>query len=260
MPRIPDVLLNSVVYVFRDEAGAAAGRGPGGTGFLVDDGQDLFVVSNIHVVGNGCRSLRINTDGDLADVFEIPEGDWTFHPDGDDVAVATMPDDSPTRWAVDAIRLEDFAPTPERMAELNVGVGDDVVMLGRFSSHTGRQRNQPLARFGNIAMMPGEPVRDGRGMLVEAYLVEMRSIPGFSGSPVFLYLGPANYRGNDKMLPFYSETIGLLGIDTGHKPISHPVLDGSTREPVAPRQTVDQNSGIAIIAPTSKIQETLVAT
>ncbi len=30
---------------------------------------------------------------------------------------------------------------------------------------------------------------DGRSMSVEAYLAEMHSLPGFSGSPVFIYIG-----------------------------------------------------------------------
>ncbi len=97
--------------------------------------------------------------------------------------------------------------------ELNAGVGDEVVMIGRFVAHDGRVRNAALARFGNIAMMPGEPVTDGRGMKVEAFLVEMRSLSGFSGSPAFIYMGPGTYRGDGRMMPFYSETIGLIGID-----------------------------------------------
>jgi hypothetical protein len=144
-----------------------------------------------------------------------------------------------------------------------VGVGDDIVMLGRFSGHSGRDFNRPLARFGNIAMMDDEPVKDGRGFLVSAYLVEMRSLPGFSGSPVFLCLGAGSYRGvygaekQAKMMPFYSETIGLLGIDTGHKPITNAVLDGATGKPVEPREDVQQNSGVAIVTPYYKIREVL---
>lgn len=261
MPRIPDELLNSVVYLFQSKEQALEGRGNGGTGFLVDflskaSGlRHRYIVSNHHVVLNGCTTLRINIGNDSAEAINIPESDWFVHPNGDDVAVAVTPSGlrvSPLRW-------ESFCLTTERSQELNVGIGDDVCMLGRFVGHTGRQRNQPLARFGSIAMMPGERVEDGRGLLVDAYLVEMRSLPGFSGSPVFVYIGPGSYRGNKTMMPFFSEAIGLLGIDTGHKRVSSPVLQRSTGKAVEPAQLVEQNSGVAIIAPYYKIQEALEA-
>src|SRR5438445_660680 len=90
-------------------------------------------------------------------------------------------------------------------------VGGTGFLLGWFISHSSKQTNQPLARFGNIAMMPGEKVVDGRGLRVEAYLVEMRSLSGYSGSPVFVYLAPGSYRGEGKgMMPFYQEAIGMI--------------------------------------------------
>lgn len=44
------------------------------------------------------------------------------------------------------------------------------------------------------------------------------------------------------------ETIGLLGIQTGHKPMTHKVTDG-TGKPVKPPMFVEQNSAVAIVAP-----------
>ena len=187
------------------------------------------------------------------------------HSEGDDVAVAMIDFEIPMDWRATALSWTDVAPTAKRMEELNIGIGDDVLMLGRFAAHTGRQQNEPLARFGNIAMMPGERVKDGRGLMVEAYLVEMRSMPGFSGSPVFVVIGAGSYRGvygadkQAKMMPFYSETIGLLGIDTGHKPLTQSVLDPITRDPVQPVRVVEQNSAVAIVSPYYKIEEVLDA-
>jgi hypothetical protein len=156
MPRIPDQLLRSVIYLFGDETNAKNGDGAGGTGFLVDfpgeaDTRHLYVVSNIHVVRNGGRTLRINTDDGGIETVTIPASAWVDHPESDDVSIAPLDLEIPEEWAVSTLRWEDFCPTAERFAELNVGVGDDVVMLGRFSGHSGRQQNQPLARFGNIA-------------------------------------------------------------------------------------------------------------
>ncbi len=267
MPRIPDQLLNSVVYLFQDEKHALSGDGAGGTGFLIDyvDGEgklSSYVVSNIHVVGNGCTTLRINTKGGGVEALEIPNSDWVDHPDADDVSVAPIYLEELSEWAVEPLPWGFFCPTPERMDELNIGVGDDVFMLGRFSGHSGRQQNQPLARFGSLAMMDDEKVEDGREMLVDAYLVEMRSLPGFSGSPVFLSIGAGSYRGaygtdkQAKMMPFYSETIALLGIDTGHKSLVATVRDKTGKE-VEPARSVQQNSGVAIVAPYYKINDIL---
>ena len=57
------------------------------------------------------------------------------------------------------------------------------------------------------------------------------------------------------MVPFYENPIALLGIDTGHKRVSNPVMDEATGEPSQPRQLVKQNSGVAIVAPYYKIRE-----
>ena len=267
MPRIPDVLLESVVYLFKDEESAQAGTGAGGTGFVVDvpgnsATRHTYVLSNVHVVRNGCSTLRLNTTDGGVETLTLPLEAWIDHEDGDDVCAAPIELDH-EGWAVTALPWEDFCPTEERFEELNVGVGDDVLMIGRFSGHTGKQQNAPLARFGNIAMMDDERVKDGRGLDVDAYLVEMRSMPGFSGSPVFVVIGAGSYRGAygtekaAQMMPFYSETIGLLGIDTGHKPITHPVLDPNTDKPVDPLTVVKQNSGVAIVAPYYKIDHLL---
>ncbi len=94
-------------------------------------------------------------------------------------------------------------------------------MVGRFIAHGGRVTNNPIARFGSISLMPNpnELVRDGRKMGVEAYLIEMRSHAGFSGSPVFLLIPQNSFRGEfgDTSMDDNTTRFLLLGIDTGHK-------------------------------------------
>lgn len=254
MPRIPDLLLESVGFLYPSEAAARSGERAGGTAFLVEVVADgdvaTVVVTNTHVAAGGCSTLRLNKLGSELHVFEI--ADWVFHPDGDDVAVAKV--DLPGGSAVSAINWREAAAAPSRLAGLNAGVGDEVVMIGRFVAQDNRVRNTPLARFGNIAMMPTEPVVDGRGMKVEAFLVEMRSLSGFSGSPVFIYMGPGTYRGDGRTMPFYSETIGLIGIDTGHKSTTLEIRDAAGNPT---EYTGDLNTGIAIVAPVWKIGEAL---
>lgn len=254
MPRIPDLLLESVGFLYPSEEAARSGEQAGGTAFLVEVVADgdlaTLVVTNLHVAAGGCNTLRLNKRDSELQVVEL--ADWVFHPDGDDVAVAKV--DVPGGSAVSAINWRDVAAAPSRLDELNAGVGDEVVMIGRFVAQDNQVRNTPLARFGNIAMMPTEPVVDGRGMKVEAFLVEMRSLSGFSGSPVFIYMGPGTYRGDGRMMPFYSETIGLIGIDTGHKTTKLRVRDAAGNPT---EYTGDLNSGVAIVAPVWKIGEAL---
>jgi hypothetical protein len=71
--------------------------------------------------------------------------------------------------------------------ELRIGLGDDLFMVGRFINHDGKERNIPVLRFGTIAMMPEEPiVADNKEQ--DSFLIEIRTIPGFSGSPVFVHM------------------------------------------------------------------------
>ncbi|HEY5709610.1 MAG TPA: hypothetical protein VIS51_09460 [Solirubrobacterales bacterium] len=261
MPRIPDELLNSIVYLFKDEASALSGSGGGGTGFLVrfqEDGfEHTYVVSNMHVVGNGYTTLRLNTAAGAVDAISIPAGAWINHPNADDVSVAPMELEMPSGWQASGLYWDSVCPTDFRLRELNVGIGDDVFMLGRFVGHSGIQQNQPLARFGSLAMMDGGKVLDGREMLIDAYLVEMHSLPGFSGSPVFIHIQGGSQRSPKTIMPFFTETIGLLGIDTGHKRMTHVVRDRATDQPSEPPQYVRENSGVAIVAPYYKIREVL---
>jgi hypothetical protein len=259
VPRIPDRLQRAIVYLYPTAEAARTGTGAGGTGFVValrgEHRADpfLYLITNIHVANGGNRTLRVNTTDGGVEILEIPSAKWVNHPEGDDIAACLLT--PPATWAISALEWSDLAVTSPRMAELNMGVGDEVFMLGRFVSHEGVQLNQPLARFGNIAMMPGQPVKDGRELLVEAFLVEMRSLSGFSGSPVFVYMGPGTYRGNGTMMPIYSATIGLMGIDTGHKITTERPRnrgDGSLTDLEVPMST-----GISIVSPVWKIRNVL---
>ncbi len=59
------------------------------------------------------------------------------------------------------------------------------------------------------------------------------------------------------MMPFFSETIGLIGIDTGHKRLPERVVDKTTRKPIDPDWRVYQNTFVAIVCPVWKIWELL---
>jgi hypothetical protein len=47
-------------------------------------------------------------------------------------------------------------------------------MVGRFINHEGKQRNLPALRYGNIAMMPLEPIiQQETGITQESFFVKI---------------------------------------------------------------------------------------
>jgi hypothetical protein len=112
---------------------------------------------------------------------------WYTHPNGDDLTICPIglnQDHHKFRF----ITYNQFA-TRDILKMFDVGPGDEIFVPGRFVGRDGKQRNTPAVRFGNIAQMPEEPLTiDGR--VQECYLVEARSIPGYSGAPVFLHFIP----------------------------------------------------------------------
>ncbi|HUO06488.1 MAG TPA: hypothetical protein VMU16_14915 [Candidatus Binataceae bacterium] len=192
MPRISDLIQDTIVYLYPSEKDAKDSASVGATGFLVHvyskhyprnprRGFD-YVVTNKHVAEKA-RFVRINTTGGQ---FDILEADWKFHENGDDVAVSPI---QLSRMTHKIQTLgEKFILDQKTCSELYIGLGDDVFMMGRFIHFEGTERNIPTSRFGNIAMMNVEPLIDGDGFPQESFLVEMRTIPGYSGSPVFVTL------------------------------------------------------------------------
>ena len=107
---------------------------------------------------------------------------WWYHPtDKESVDVAAFGWDEPKGLDVVGVPSEMFL-TDEIIQESNVGPGDEVFYPGLFSRHAGAEKNLPILRSGNIAMMPTEDLPDAkigdyRG-LIDAYLIEARSMGG----------------------------------------------------------------------------------
>jgi hypothetical protein len=218
VPRLDDRLLDCAVYLYKDLEDSARGSASGGSGFLLEvpnspvlgppslkeasnlrgpNGSLFYVVTNWHVVAQGFRVVRFNTQDGRSDA--LPFDDWEFHPTSDLAAHHVAPSIAYRYQAVPYSYLlkESWAHA------YDVGVGDDVVSIGRFVNAEHRQRNAPVARFGNISMMPSErepiPVRYDlpSGSVTKpqvSFLIESRTLSGFSGSPVFLVTQPWELR------------------------------------------------------------------
>ena len=219
MPRIEDRLLKSVIYLYKSKEDAESGA-PGGSGFLVGEpcaipeAVFLFAVTNAHVA-RSCPVIR--TAGPVNKrVVVRKESDWYRHPDQDDVVVTPIGfaqkdardfylDYVPRDWFVTTENfshathdVNDLQPDIEALPPLNYkwehqplgwpfGPGEEVVMLGRFLGYDGTDENEPAARFGHLAMASPVPIKHPWGFTQPSFLIECRSVSGFSGSAIFIY-------------------------------------------------------------------------
>jgi hypothetical protein len=279
---VTDLLRKVVVFVGRK--GERENFIADGTGFIflliVHGFAFPCVVTAKHVVDqaageDGKRDvlLRLNTKDGGVDYIKTTLSKWQTHPDHVeggrkhkyiDVAVLGLIDF--TGWAsteffkkFDFVHLdEDDICTEPTIQKYAIGIGDEVVIPGLFHSHIGTVQNVPIIRTGNIAAMRGEPVPTSRGPM-DAYLVEMRSVGGISGSPVLTNMAirpnlllPESDK--SKRIEQSSKTHYLLGLIHGHYTITAQDEWAFKTD----KQVGDINAGIAIIVPAERIMETIM--
>lgn len=290
MPRIQQRYLDCSIYLYSSKQSAEAGENFGGSGCLVsvqsepvyastplEGGQPRirialtfpphpYAVTNRHVIQHDCPVIRLNTvDGQIA-VLEREPHQWILHPDGDDLAIA--PIDLPAnRHKYYPIGTNRFIHRDT--VSRDVGAGDDTFMIGRFTSHDGKQRNTPSMRFGNIAMLPFEKIKLSKELnsyMQEAFLVETRSLSGYSGSPVFVYKPAIKktpmYKDRSLRLHMPSQSVtglvgelSLLGIDCGHVQKYEDVVNGAGTP--HSQWKVKSNTGMAIVIPAWRLSDLL---
>jgi hypothetical protein len=264
MPRIPDGALSQIVYLYPSVWDAENGSRTGGSGFLVMlpsivlAGRGLlFAVTNAHVIEGGSTVVRLNTKDGKFDTFDFNDRDWLLHPEKDDIAICCMPTLDPDLHTFSEISPGTLLKRHE-IDQFNIGPGDDAFVVGRFINAQGKLRNIPSVRFGNIAQMPIEPIEQDRvfgKFQQESFLVEARSISGYSGSPVFLILHASQSR-QQQGLRLHTDVFGLLGIQWGYIQDSQPVRDEAGR-PVSTGLNVAMNTGMMGVVPAWKLSDLL---
>jgi hypothetical protein len=197
--RVSEEVLKSVCFICsydkrRDEYTV------GGTGFFVawpgDGWPEIYLVTARHCVrvaqdlGDGRVHVLLNTKGGPARHHTVNHP-WRFPED-------TRVDLAAVRF--DFLDDDDAAVIPKqhlltagRIQKRAIGIGDELWLDGLFWPVPGEGRMRPVLRLGTIAAMPDEPIttQDAQGNPVgpfSAYLVEVRSIGGLSGSPVWVHL------------------------------------------------------------------------
>lgn len=260
--RVPHTLLNCVCFLgINLWEGPHAGKFVSlGTGFFVGvkhNGYDfLYIITAKHVLDEVERmnikhlQARLNKRNGEFDFIQLPPNDHWLTVDEADLAILGIPVINSTVFNYGALPLEMLA-TDQKLAEHSIGVGDDLFTVGLFVLRTGKRRNIPIIRTGVIAAMPepSEPlIRDGQPY--HAYLAEMRSIGGLSGSPVFVFID--QFRIVDSNIPpGHSWMYFCLGLIRGHWDLKRDIDDAVVTSDVRPGYSKGENlnTGIALVTP-----------
>lgn len=270
--RIPHNILNCVCFLgIRLSGGENAGKFMSlGTGFFVglrqDDWDFLYLVTAKHVLneavrGGGSLEARLNKENGEFDYIKLQSPDHWIRWQDDAVDVALLPIVVDyTVFKYEALPLEMLA-TNAMLTEHAIGLGDDLFTVGLFTLRTGKQRNLPIIRTGVISALPdeNEPLTE-KGKPYHAYLAEMRSISGLSGSPVFVFID--NSRTVDPKLPAGRDWLYFcLGLIRGHWYLERDLSDDVVTPDAAlgsnPGETL--NVGIAVVMPSQYIVEILTS-
>jgi hypothetical protein len=257
MPRIRDEVLDCVIYLYSSEDDAEKGVRTGGSGFLaavpseiIPKRQHPYVVSNRHVVEGGNTCVRLNTIDDRLDVIPLTEQDW-FLSDQDDLAIARMPALDHRRFQRKWVNIDQMLSI-DTVEKYDFGLGEECFVVGRFINHEGRQRNLPSLRFGYLAQMPWEFIRlpHGGGYIdQESFLVDIKSVGGYSGSPVFWHPLDKSVESRPGVV---RDKFFLLGVDWGNLCHWSDVCDASGR-PFQHGLKVDINTGMMAVVPAWKL-------
>ena len=259
MPRLSHDFLDSVLYLYRSAHEATEGMNIGGSGFLasvpaetIPNGNFVYAVTNRHVIAVA-DYVRLNTQEGGTHIERLPRENW-IRSKTDDLAIMaiTVPHTVFAQRHVGSALIM----SKEYAGKIKLGIGDDVFMVGRFINHEGKQKNAPLVRFGSIAQMPSEPLvydLEGKRHEQESIIADIRSIGGYSGSPVFLKEPNFIKRPDGGEAP---DKHYLVGIDWGHIKMWSPVC-GFDEKPIGYTQ-VNINSGMAGVIPAWKLLDMLM--
>ncbi len=267
---VPERVRNCVSFLGIKQGGQFR---PRATAFAVEieDEQQYrwsYLVTAEHVIARSMSLghdlwLRVNGRDGEPTAIKIDPSSWYFHPKSaeaaTDVAVCPISFDRDAEISpVPIYGPRSVAATRAIIDGVRIGVGDEVVVAGLFRSHYGRQRNVPIIRVGNVAMLDGDPIKTKNGSYLDAYLIEVRSIGGLSGSPAFVHL-PAVRTVDGKTDLFGRKSfkqIYLLGLMHGHFDVEDLNLDVVLDD--AQGATSGIHSGIGVVIPVDKIIDTVM--
>ena len=258
--RIADNHLNCSFYLYPDAACAGQAESRGGTGFFIGiqveseaERHYVYPVTCRHVIEQGFCTVRVNLKAGGTALITSDKEQWCCSPEND-IAVGKIELTEDHRITLVPAGL--FV-TNEWLAEHNVGLGDPVYLIGRLLDSEHEPENTPVVRFGHLArsgtVKHWNPTLK---TLVQTFFCEVKSVGGFSGSPVFVEIPPFDDRGRGTEYTGVRKGPRLLGVDWGHTRRREPVYEWS-QDRVGERDGtrvlddyyVYRNSGVACVAP-----------
>jgi Trypsin-like peptidase domain len=258
--RIMADYVESLVFLYPTAEAARANEDSGGSGFLLGveyakqpEHGHVYVITNAHVSDNSQIVRLLDQDGQ-PQILDLSEKRWLAAPE-DDVALCSLSRSAPFS-GLSMVRASSMLTEGELEDDTatyrsdHPHYGDEVFMASRLISDRLRDGSVPTVRFGTLASSQPAAVDHDRGYYQDSFLVEMRSIPGHSGSPVFLHYNDAtlHIRQGFRTGPVPLD-IRLLGIDWGHLPPG--------KSAGQPSGAQAWNAGIACVVPSWKIAELL---
>src|SRR5579863_6440875 len=264
--RVPDLILRSIGFVAEVNGDdlSTANIDPVGTVFLVSipsseipGGRFCYAITARHVLDeatpNTERVIVVNRRGGGV-AFLTLLSEWLGHPDAS-VDVAALPVKYDASVDVSMFDLEDLFD--ESNNRENIGPGDEVFFPGLFTPAPGHERVMPMVRHGNLAMLPNQQIQTSEGYQ-DIYLIEARSIGGFSGSPVFVretvVLPVSRGDGEGEQVMQGLGKFKLLGLIKAHWDVEESKIN-QAHVLHSPKRGV--NMGVAQVVPVKKILETL---
>ncbi len=273
--RIPDAILSCVAYIYATNQQGDSDI-PLGTAFFVwvpseslPEKRHTYLVTAKHLLLTSTGlSLQYNSKGGKRVPVDLPNASkWSVHPnDGIDIAALLLDD---VEWLADVeykgIPIAKFAHRMDAEEHDKIGIGDDLAVTGLLVNHPGTKRNIPIVRAGIISAVPGDRLTDvekngEEGPPYSAYLAELHSTGGLSGSPVLVVIGPVRMvsMGNDDPWDLGggagTMSIGLLGVIRGH----WYTYDDSATAGALGDPRGELNRGIAKVTPIKYLEEILM--
>ena len=271
-----DIIKQTVVYIFSGEASRErlTSVSPLGTGFFVAiphhqvEGRIWpYFVTAKHVLKRtleeywteifiraNVRGWSLGSNQNGVNFFTLPVSDregnlqWAIHsnPAVDLAVIQQFP--RTDMFEFQSIPSTIFA-TREVIGREEVAEGDEVFFPCFTPEIPQQRRNNPVIRFGKIALMSDEDIQTPEGS-TKFHFAECYPFGGNSGSPVYLRFGPTRRATQIVVGP---ERYFLLGVMKGYWHHDQPVEVQQTQF----RLSVAQHMGIAAITPVDYLHEIL---
>jgi hypothetical protein len=259
--RVDEEARRTVVFIGHETSGSFL---PVGTGFLAGvrykSTDFVFVVTADHVIDlipEDTISIRMNRKAGDASAIKISKSTKipSLDPNADLALFPLPPSHDIYDHSVVLLDREEYRKIVEEI--WTPKLGEEIAVVGLYASHYGSVKNIPVVRVGHIAMMPDEPVLTQRGCYLRAYLMEVHSIIGLSGSPVYFNVPPTRIKEGK---PQYLEgrTAFCMGVMLGYHLVS-----SAEDQIITPRHQggsvtseyslEERNTGFAVVVPIEKL-------